>query len=234
MRRRRVAAAALAIAAIASGAAAGPEKRPETKPDARPEAPPAQLLSGDAAHGAALDPVFAHFKLARLACKFSEEKHIALLARPLRSSGTIYYDRDKGVARATVAPKPEHVVVTRTTLRFRKGDHSEEIPLDKSKDLKAFALIFPTLLRGERSEIERSFDIGLYGSDAAWWALAFTPKTDSLRALVRRVVVFGRKAELVALQVVEASGDTTETRLSELRTDGAVPDAEIAAAFGAP
>jgi outer membrane lipoprotein-sorting protein len=222
--RRAAVAMALAIAAIASGAAA------ETKT----EAPPANLVSGDAAHGAALDPVFAHFRLARLACTFSEEKHIALLAKPLRSSGTIYYDRDKGIARTTKAPKPEHVVVTRTTLRFRKGDRTEEIPLDKSKDLKAFALIFPTVLRGERGELERSFDIGLYGSDAAWWALAFTPKTDSLRAMVRRVVVFGHKAELVALQVVEASGDTTDTQLSELRTNGAVPDAEIASAFGAP
>jgi outer membrane lipoprotein-sorting protein len=221
---RAAVAMALAIAGIASGAAA------ETKT----EAPPANLVSGDAAHGAALDPVFAHFRLARLACTFSEEKHIALLAKPLRSSGTIYYDRDKGIARTTKAPKPEHVVVTRTTLRFRKGDHTEEIPLDKSKDLKAFALIFPTVLRGDRGELERSFDIGLYGSDAAWWALAFTPKTDSLRAMVRRVVVFGHKAELVALQVVEASGDTTETQLSEIRTNGAVPDAEIASVFGAP
>jgi outer membrane lipoprotein-sorting protein len=219
---------ALAIAGIAGGAAAGPAS-PE-----KAEAPPANLVSGDAAHGAALDPVFAHFKLARLACTFSEEKHIALLAKPLRSSGTIHYDRDKGIARATRAPRPEHVVVTRTTLRVRKGDRTEEIPLDKSKDLRAFALIFPTVLRGERGELERSFDIGLYGSAAAWWALAFTPKTDSLRGLVRRVVVFGRKAELVALQVVEASGDTTDTQLSEIRTNGAVPDAEIASAFGAP
>lgn len=225
MTLRRGGRAAMALAlAIASGAAA------ETKA----EAPPANLVSGDAAHGAALDPVFAHFRLARLACTFSEEKHIALLAKPLRSSGTIYYDRDKGIARTTRTPRPEHVVVTRTTLRFRKGDHTEEIPLDKSKDLKAFALIFPTVLRGERGELEKSFDIGLYGSDAAWWALAFTPKTDSLRAMVRRVVVFGHKSELVALQVVEASGDTTETQLSEIRTNGAVPDAEIASAFGAP
>ena len=230
LRRGGRVAVALAIAGIASRAAAGPPSRPEAKT----EAPPANLVSGDAAHGAALDPVFAHFRLARLACTFSEEKHIALLAKPLRSSGTIYYDRDKGIARTTRAPKPEHVVVTRTTLRFRKGDHTEEIPLDKSKDLKAFALIFPTVLRGERGELERSFDIALYGSDTAWWALAFTPKTDSLRALVRRVVVFGHKAELVALEVVEASGDTTETQLSEIRTNGAVPDAEIASAFGAP
>lgn len=37
-----------------------------------------------------------------------------------------------------------------------------------------------------------------------------------------------------ALQITETSGDTTDTRLSDLHKNGDVPDAEIAAAFGAP
>jgi outer membrane lipoprotein-sorting protein len=196
-------------------------------------APPASLTSGEPAHGAALDPVFAHFKLDRLSCKFSEDKHIALLARPLRSTGTIFFERDRGIARTTLTPKPSQVVLTRTTLRIKTDQRSEEIPLDKSKDLRAFALIFPTLLRGERSELERTFDIGLYGREAEWWALAFTPKAESLRGLVRRVIVFGHKADVVGLQILEASGDTTDTRLSDIRRNADVADAELAAAFGA-
>ncbi|MEO7733003.1 MAG: outer membrane lipoprotein carrier protein LolA [Kofleriaceae bacterium] len=220
---------ALAILAIASGLAGA---EPALK--AANDVPPASLLTGDAAHGTALDPVFAHFKLERLSCKFREEKHIALLARPLRSTGTIYFERAKGIARTTLTPKVQQVVLTRTTLRIRKDQHTEEIPLDKSKDLKAFALIFPTLLRGERSELERAFELGLYGSDRDWWALVFTPRTESLQKLVKRVVVFGKQGEVVALQVTEASGDTTDTRLTEVRRNADVPDAELAAAFGAP
>jgi hypothetical protein len=239
----RVGWGALVLAVIASAAAAaGPARAPAgdkapspTAPPAAPAAaPPANLLSGDAAHGAALDPVFAYFKLARLSCKFTEDKHIALLARPLTSSGAIYFERDKGIARMQLTPRPQQAVLTRTSLRIRKDNHTEEIPLDKSKDLRAFALIFPSLLRGERGELERAFELGLYGSARGWWALAFTPRTDSLRALVRRVVVFGRGGEVVALQITEASGDTTDTRLTDIRTNGDVPDAELAAAFGAP
>jgi len=177
--------------------------------------------------------VFAHFKLDRLSCKFSEDKRIALLARPLRSTGTIYFERDKGIARTTLTPKVSQVVLTRSSLRITTGQRSEEIPLDKTKDLRAFALIFPTLLRGERTELERAFDIGLYGRDGDWWALGFTPKADSLRTLIRRVVVFGHRAEVVALQVSEASGDVTDTRLSDIRRNRDVSDAELAAAFGA-
>jgi len=198
------------------------------------DTPPATLVSGDPAKGAAADPIFKLAKLERFSCKFTEEKRVALLARPLKSSGTIYFDRDKGIARTTQTPKLQHVILTKTTLRIRTETKTEEIPLDKSKDLKAFALIFPTLLRGDRTELERTFDIGLYGSDKDWWALTFTPKTDSLKKLIKRVVVFGRKAEVFSLQIAEANGDTTDTKLTDVLKNADVLDAEIAKAFGAP
>jgi len=197
-------------------------------------APPANLVAGAGTHDAGkLDPLFTKFKVERMTTKFSEEKHVALLAKPLVSTGTIYFDRDKGIARIQATPKPQKVVLTKTTLRITKGDKVEDIPLDKSKDLQAFALIFPTLLRGERAELEKTFDIALYGSDADWWAVTFAPKTDSLKKLVKRVVVFGHKADVVSLQIAEASGDTTDTKLTQISRNGDVKDAEIATAFGA-
>lgn len=253
VRPGRLQAIALVIAAITPGmaGAAPPPQATPARPDA-PSAPaprdaprdakasspnnepPADLLSGKPAHGAAIDPVFARLQLQRLRCAFHDQKHIALLARPLVSTGVITFDRDRGIVRSTTAPHAEKAILTRTALRIQKGGRVEDIPLDKSKDLQAFALVFPTLLRGERQAIERSFEIALYGRADAWWALEFTPRSDSLRVLVRRVVVFGRAGELAALRVAEASGDTTDTRLSDLHTNGDVPDAEIAAAFGAP
>ncbi|HEV7555225.1 MAG TPA: outer membrane lipoprotein carrier protein LolA [Kofleriaceae bacterium] len=194
--------------------------------------PPANLLSGTPVTGAALDPAFAHLTFDRLRCKFTEAKHVALLARPLTSSGTIYFDHAKGVARVTTAPKPQSVVVSKTTIRIKSGTTVETIPLDKNKDLKAFALVFPSLLRGDRAELDKAFSIALYGSDADWWALTFAPKSATLEHLVSRVIVIGRKSDPVTLEIVEASGDTTETQLTDLAKNGDVSDAEITAAFG--
>lgn len=211
---------ALLIAALLAGPAAA-------------DAPPATLVSGTAQTGAKLDPVFKLLELQRLSCKFTEEKHVALLARPLTSSGTIVFERDKGIARAVQKPKAELVVLTKTTLKITKGTKVEEIPLAKSKDLQAFAMIFPTLLRGERAALEKSFDIGLYGSDTAWWALTFSPKAPALKKFVKTVTVFGNKTEVVSLRVIEASGDSQDTQLTDVRRNKDVPDTEIAAAFGA-
>lgn len=220
---RRAGWIALAIATLASTPAIADDTDP-----------PATLIAGKPVHGTALDLVFANFKLDRMSATFAEEKTIALLAKPLTSTGTIYFDRDKGIAKLTLTPRKQAAVLTATSLKIRKGKRTEDIPLAKSKDLKALVLVFPTLLRGEREQLEGAFTIGMYGSEDAWWALELAPKSASLRKLVRKVVVFGNKSAVVALEITEASGDVTRTRLTAILKNGDVPDAEIATAFGAP
>jgi Outer membrane lipoprotein carrier protein LolA-like len=184
----------------------------------------------------AVEPLFEMLRLdglERLRADFSEEKHIALLARPLRSTGTLYFERTRGMARLTRTPAPERVVLSTTTLRIEKADKVEEVPLDKSKTLRGFALIFPALLRGDRASLEATFDLELDGVAKGDWSMTLLPKDPALCGLLRRVVVTGKGAGVKALRVEEASGDTTETRLSRIARNEAVPPAEIAQAFGA-
>ena len=202
---------------------------------AAPEAKaPASVITGEAQRGAAIDPVFALFKLDRMRATFAEEKTVKLLARPLKSAGTIVFARDKGVARVTTAPKASSVVITPTTLKIKDAKHSEEIPLDKSKDLKAFALVFPSVLRGDRVALEKSFELGLYGSDKDRWALVFTPRTDSLKKIIAKIAVHGTKGDITRVEISETSGDVTNLTLSDIERDRDVADSEITAAFGAP
>jgi hypothetical protein len=169
--------------------------------------------------------------LERLRASFSEEKHIALLARPLRSTGTLYFERTRGMARLTQTPAAERVVLSTTTLRIEKGGRVEEVPVDKSKTLRGFALILPAILRGDRASLEATFDLELDGVAKGDWSLTLLPKDPALCGLLRQVVVTGKGAEVKALRVEEASGDTTETRLSGIARNDAVPPAEIAQAF---
>ncbi len=168
----------------------------------------------------------------RLRCTFSEEKQVALLKRPLRSSGFIVFDKQAGVARITRAPRPAKAVVTRTTLRLTRGKRYEEISLDKSKELRAFAMVFPALLRGDREELERSFELGVFGSSKGRWGLRLTPRSKSLRKLVSQVLVVGQGGTLQLLDVEEASGDRSRTWLTEQRAGAEVTGEELAAAFG--
>ena len=122
---------------------------------------PRVIVLAPPAQAAALEAVFAHFKLDRLRCTFSEEKQIALLANPLRATrDDLLRPRQRHRAADRKARIAEQLVVTTTAVRIRKGSRTEEIPLDKSKDLKAFALIIPTLLQGDRAGLEQAFASG--------------------------------------------------------------------------
>lgn len=216
--------AALALLAVLAGrAVAAPT----------PDAPPAGLLDGKPAGAATVDAVMKLLGVERMAAKFVEDKHSALLARPLVTRGTLVYDRARGLVRTVTGPRAQQVVVTQQALTIRKGGRTETVPLAKSKDLQAFALVFPALLRGDRDEIARAFDLAVRGSERDWWALTLTPKAASLRKMITQVTVVGHGREVRELRVVEASGDHSEMRLSEIRTDAAVADAELAAFAGA-
>lgn len=237
VRAQRARLAGWALAALVSGLAAA-HAQPAASPP--PAAAPAEgrltaeeLASlSKAAHGEDPDRVLALLSFERLRCAFSEEKQVALLKRPLRSSGFIVFDKQKGIARHTLEPRPALAVVTRTTLRLTRGKRVEVIALDKSKDLRAFALVLPALLRGDREELERSFELVVLGSAKGRWALRLTPRSESLRKLVRQVTVVGKGGTLALLDIEEASGDRSRTWLSEQRQGGEVTGEELAAAFG--
>lgn len=200
------------------------------------DAPPTELLSAKPAAASTLDAVMKLLGVSRLAASFTEQKHSALLAKPLVTKGTLVYDRERGLVRSVAGPRPQQVVVTQTTLTIRKGTRTETVPLAKSKDLQAFALVFPALLRGDREGIAKSFDLVVRGTDKDWWALTLTPKAASLKKLIASVVVVGHGAEVRELRVAEASGDHSEMVLSSIRTNADVADNELTgfASAGSP
>jgi len=163
----------------------------------------------------------------RLAADFVEQKHSSLLAKPLTTKGTLVYDREKGLVRSVTGARAQQVIVTQTTLTIKKGKRTETVPLAKSKDLKAFALVFPALLRGDQGEIAKSFDLAIRGTVKDVWVLTLTPKAASLKKLISEVTVIGKSGEVRELHVKEASGDHSEMVLSGIRTNTDVKDTEL-------
>jgi len=205
-------------------------------PAAHGDGSPSPCVKPSPHDAAAVEPLFELLRLDRvdrLRADFAEEKRIALVARPLHAAGQLYFDRKRGIARVTRSPATERVVVSTSTLRIEKAGKVEEVPLDRSKSLRGFALIFPALLRGDRAALEAIFDLDVAGAPKNAWSLTLLPKEAGLCGLIRKVVVFGQGPEVRKLRVEETNGDTTETSLSAIARNAAVQPAEIAEAFGA-
>ena len=165
--------------------------------------------------------------------RFHEEKQIALLVLPLKSDGTIHFDKQRGLARHTLSPQKQSVLLSGSTLTLWDGTKTETVPLQSSAPLRALAESFSLLLAADRPGLEKSFSLAFQASGKSW-RLALVPTLADLKKLVSEVDVAGEALTPRTLVVREASGDESSMALSEVDLARRYTDREAAALFKVP
>lgn len=183
----------------------------------------------------ALDSLFAAFgKSPGLYAKFREQKQIALLTSPLKSEGTLHFDRAHGLARHTRSPSNKSVLLTQTALSFWDGKKTESVALGSAPGLKAFADGFRMILAADRAGLEKNFEMKLTGDPNGKWQLDLVPRDPSLKKVVRGIELSGNKIEFSSLVVREANGDVTTTEFFAVDTAKKYSEAEAKDLFKVP
>ena len=72
-----------------------------------------------------------------LFARFHEEKQIALLVTPLQNDGTIHFERQHGLARHTLSPRKQSLLLSRGTLSMWDGQKTETLSLQGSPSLRS-------------------------------------------------------------------------------------------------
>lgn len=202
---------------------------PKVAADAPAQAAPA------AAPAPSLETLFDAFaKSPGLEAHFREEKKIALLFAPLRSEGVLHFDRTKGLARHTLTPSKQSVLLSGGTLSLWDGTKTEKIELKKTPELRAFADGFSMLLAADRPGLERSFKLEFSADPQGQWRLRLLPFAKEVRAIVSEIEVAGKGIALRTLRVLEASGDESTTTFSDVDTQKRYSEAAAAAVFRVP
>ena len=182
-----------------------------------------------------LDVLFATVaKSPGLVARFHEEKQIALLVAPLKSDGTVHFDRAKGLARHTLTPSKRSILLAGGTLTIWDGTKAETIALSSQPGLRAFAEAFTMFLAADRAGLEKTFKLDFTGDPQASWKLKLVPLSPQLKKMVTEMEVAGQGIVLSTLRVVEASGDIGVTTFSDVDTSKQYTPAEAAATFRAP
>lgn len=182
-----------------------------------------------------LDTLFDAFsKSPGLYAKFREQKQIALLLAPLKSEGTLHFDRKHGLARHTRTPSPSSVLLTASSLSFWDGKKSESVALSSAPGLKAFVDGFRMILGADRAGIERNFEMAFSGDPNGKWKLDLVPRDASLKKAVSRIELTGEKLVFSSLVVKEANGDVTTTEFYAVDTAKKYSEAEAKDLFRVP
>jgi hypothetical protein len=151
-----------------------------------------------------------------LEAKFTEEKHITLLAAPLGSEGVLRFSPPAMLSRETTEPSASQVVIVEDRLFFDDGKKSQEVDVGNNPIVRAFVNSFVLLLAGDRKGLEELFTMKLTPGES--WELELLPKKDPVAKIIVRMLVRGRGVKLEKLIVEESSGDRTETTFMDVNT----------------
>ncbi len=194
----------------------------EARPQVLEEAQAQPLAEGAKTLDALLD---AFRKSPGVSARFTEEKHIALLKKPLKSEGALYFMAEGKLARHVESPKRSVILLEGNDLRISDGKGVRTVDLAKNAAVAALVRSFVHLLRGDRAVLEKDFKVD-FSDRGGTWQLRLTPKTAPLSNLVTGITVTGQGLVLSEMTVAEPNGDSTVTRFSEVNTARRFTEAE--------
>jgi len=145
---------------------------------------------------------------------FVEKKHIALLDRPVESSGELLYTAPDRLEKRTFKPKPESMVVNGGELVVERGRQKYQLQLQAYPELAAFIDSIRGTLAGDRGALERSYRLSLEGG-AERWVLQLEPVDPKMLAVVQRIRISGARGQLRVIDITQADGDSSTMAIEQ-------------------
>jgi Outer membrane lipoprotein carrier protein LolA-like len=137
---------------------------------------------------------------------FSEKKYIALLDRPVESSGVLVYQPPARLEKRTLKPNVESLVLDRDVLVVERGKQKYTLQLQQYPEITAIVGSIRNTLAGNLEALERQYRVDLQGSPERW-SLTLLPSDARIAAIVQRIQISGTGDELRQIDMLQADGD---------------------------
>ena len=151
----------------------------------------------------------------RSQARFSERKYLKVLKQPLQSSGTLTYVAPDRLEKRTLKPKPEALIIDGKTLTVETAEGKKHaLKLQDYPVLRAFVESIRATLAGDVATLERYYKIELEGNPGRW-QLFLAPRERSMGQVISQIRIGGVGTKLDLIEVQEAKGDRTVTKVTE-------------------
>jgi hypothetical protein len=137
---------------------------------------------------------------------FVEKKYIAVLDRPVESSGELLYDAPDRLEKKTLKPKPESLVLEGGTVSAQRGRRHYVLDLKQYPQVIPFIESIRATLAGDRAALEQVFKVDFTGS-FDHWALGLVPRDPKLVRTVKEIHIEGEKDVIHSVEIREPDGD---------------------------
>ena len=146
--------------------------------------------------------------------EFIEQNFIAMLKRPVESSGEMRYDAPDRLEKRTLAPRVETLLLAGGVLTIERGGRARVLDLNRYPQIAPFVESIRATLAGDRGALEKIFRVDFAGS-LQRWTLTLMPLDPKLEHTVKQVRIDGARDQLLKVEILQADGDRS---LMTLRT----------------
>lgn len=139
---------------------------------------------------------------------FTEKKFIAMLDRPVESSGELFFRAPDRLEKRTIKPRPESMILDGGSIVIERGRQKHTLQLQDYPELAAVIDSIRGTLAGDRKALERSYRLILEGG-IEQWVLQLLPADEKMQALIKRIRITGMRHDVRSIEINRADGDSS-------------------------
>ena len=140
---------------------------------------------------------------------YTETQHLAVLDKPLVSSGELRYEPPDFLEKRTLKPRPLSLSARGDVLTVERGRRRHVVQLKDFPQAAPFIDSIRATLAGDRAGLERHFSVSLSGGDQDW-TLQLTPLRPAEAGAVREIRIHGHGGQLDRVGITQTDGDRSE------------------------
>jgi len=137
---------------------------------------------------------------------FTEVQQLAMLDRPLQSSGELLYDAPDRLEKRTLKPKPQTLILEHGVLTAHRGHRTYVMELRDYPQVVPFVESIRATLAGDRAALERFFRVQFDGTLGAW-TLLLVPVDATLAGAVKDIRIEGERDAVRTVEIRQSDGD---------------------------
>ncbi len=146
---------------------------------------------------------------------FVEIKSIAILDKPVESSGELFYTAPDRLEKRTLKPKPEIMLLDKDKLIVEQRGKKRTLALQNYPEVAAFIDSIRATLAGDRKALERTYTLDFAGEEKNW-NLTLLPIEDKLQKIVAKISIAGSENVVQTIDILQADGDSSRMTITPL------------------
>jgi len=141
--------------------------------------------------------------------RFVERKYIAMLDKPVESSGELMFRAPDRMEMRTLKPKKQSLLLDGDRLTMEQDGRQRTVSLQSYPEVAAFVEGIRGTLAGDRQALERVYKVHLLGTPARW-QLVLVPLEPGMSRIISRIRIGGSNGDVTLVAYDHADGDRSE------------------------